>query len=230
MNTMEWLPALAGTFWLGLQTAICPCPLATNIAAISYIGRRMNRPRETIFSGILYAGGQILSYLVLSFVVLVVPIYSGDQLTRFFTSTLHVAIGPIMILVGMVLSGLIDFPIPVTNGEKIKMMVDRFGLWSSFPLGVLFALAFCPTTAAMFLTMLMFSAQAGSVFIFPLTFGLGMSLPVVFFAILLAFQVRWLGNSFHVLERTERIIRPSVGVLFILLGIWFTARTSLGLA
>ncbi len=229
MNTTEWLLALTGTFWLGLQTAICPCPVATNIAAISYIGRRMNRPRETVLSGVLYATGQILVYLALAFVVLVVPIYSGDQLTRFFTSTLHAAMGPILILIGMVLSGLIDFPLPTTNGERIKTIVDRLGLWSALPLGVLFALAFCPTTAAMFLAMLVVSAKVGSVFIFPLIFGLGMALPVVFFAILLAFQVRWLGKTFHVLEKAERIMRLSVGVLFILIGIVFTARIFFGI-
>ena len=32
---------MAGALWLGVVTSISPCPLATNIAAISYIGRKV---------------------------------------------------------------------------------------------------------------------------------------------------------------------------------------------
>ncbi len=226
MNSSEWYMALAGVFWLGMQTSICPCPLTTNIAAISYIGRKAGRPGETVASGILYASGQILAYLCLSFVVLVLPIFSGDQLTRFFSSTLHVVMGPILILIGMVLSGLIHFSLPSINGERMKIMVDRLGFWSAFPLGVLFALAFCPTTAAMFLAMIFVSAKAESIFFFPLAFSIGMVLPVVFFALLFAFQVHWIGKVFNAVKKMEVGMRLFAGTVFILAGVFLTVRMS----
>ncbi len=226
MTPPEYYLALAGVFWLGIQTAICPCPLATNIAAISYIGRRVNRPRETLFSGALYAMGQVLTYLALSFLVLGLPLYgesvSGDQVTRFLTATFHFAVGPTMILIGMILANLIVFPLPGMKRGHTEKWVERFGLWSALPLGMFFTLAFCPTTAAMFLTMLVVSAKAGSVFFFPFVFSLGLSLPVVFLAVLLAFQVHWFGRAYHILEKSERFTRRAAGWIFIAIGVVLT--------
>ncbi|MHC4500997.1 MAG: aromatic aminobenezylarsenical efflux permease ArsG family transporter, partial [Planctomycetota bacterium] len=42
--TVFLLQALSA-FWLGLMTSISPCPLATNIAAISFVSRRIGRTR-----------------------------------------------------------------------------------------------------------------------------------------------------------------------------------------
>ena len=36
----EFIVGVGSALWLGVLTSISPCPLATNIAAISYIGRR----------------------------------------------------------------------------------------------------------------------------------------------------------------------------------------------
>lgn len=57
---MEWLQSLLDNsttpaliaFLLGLLTAVSPCPLATNIAAIGYIGKEVeNRKTGKPFSG-----------------------------------------------------------------------------------------------------------------------------------------------------------------------------------
>ncbi len=223
---MEWSLALAGVFWLGIQTALCPCPLATGLAAIAYIGRRVGHPRETLFSGILYALGQMLAYLALSLVVLGLPFYSGDQVSRFLSLTFHAMLGPVLVLIGMVLTGLVDVSRPLSGCEKtmpaLGSCVERLGFWSAFPLGVFFALAFCPTTAAMYLAMLVLSAKAHSTFLFPLVYGLGLSLPVVFFAVLLTFQIRWFGRAYHFLETAEKFLRNAAGWLLIGIGLILT--------
>ena len=59
---MEWLQTLLDNsstplltaFLLGLITAISPCPLATNIAAIGYIGRDIENRRRIFRNGLLY--------------------------------------------------------------------------------------------------------------------------------------------------------------------------------
>ena len=106
MNATSWYLALAGTFFLGLQTAISPCPLTTNIAAISYIGMRTGKTRTILLTGLFYAIGQIVTYMVLAFLVLGFSLVSGDLMTRFFTATLHALIGPILIVIGMIMTGL----------------------------------------------------------------------------------------------------------------------------
>ena len=39
---ISWL-ALGSALWLGIVTSISPCPLATNVAAISFLARRVGQ-------------------------------------------------------------------------------------------------------------------------------------------------------------------------------------------
>ena len=54
---IPWVTA-AWALWLGVLTSISPCPLATNIAAISFLGRRVGSPRAVLLSGLLYTAGR----------------------------------------------------------------------------------------------------------------------------------------------------------------------------
>lgn len=69
---MEWLqsildngaaPALTA-FILGLLTAISPCPLATNIAAIGFISKNIEDRKAIFMRGIYYTVGRVLAYTV----------------------------------------------------------------------------------------------------------------------------------------------------------------------
>ena len=53
---------LATAFWLGFLTSISPCPLATNIAAISYIGQKMSSPKKVLSAGLLYTAGRAATW------------------------------------------------------------------------------------------------------------------------------------------------------------------------
>ncbi|WP_299220440.1 sulfite exporter TauE/SafE family protein, partial [uncultured Alistipes sp.] len=70
---MEWLqtlldnsttPALTASL-LGLLTALSPCPLATNIAAVGFIGRQIGDRRRVFRNGLLYTLGRIVAYTAL---------------------------------------------------------------------------------------------------------------------------------------------------------------------
>ena len=54
------IPVLSALF-LGLLTAISPCPMATNIAAIAYVSRRVTSRKYAVMTGILYTLGRMLS-------------------------------------------------------------------------------------------------------------------------------------------------------------------------
>ena len=223
MTVDGWI-ALGGVLLSGLLTSISPCPLTLNIAAISYIARRVGRTRDVLLSGLLYAAGQSFAYTALAFLILSLMVAGGDRLTRFLSYTVHGFLGPVLILVGMVLLGLLTFSFGGTNNEKMQKMVDTLGLWSAFPLGVLFALAVCPTTAAMFLAVISLSASVGSTLLLPAVYGLTSALPVIVFAVLLAYQAQRIGRAFQVVTGIDRWLRNATGVLFILLGVWFSLR------
>lgn len=108
---MEWLQTLldGGTapvltaLILGLMTAISPCPLATNIAAMGYIARDMGEPRRSLSRGFLYCIGRMLSYTVLG-IVLISIIKGGSSafgVQSFVAGWGEKIIGPLMLLVGL---------------------------------------------------------------------------------------------------------------------------------
>ena len=57
-------------FILGLLTAVSPCPLATNITAIGFIGKDIENRHRIFINGLLYTLGRILSYTVLGFILI----------------------------------------------------------------------------------------------------------------------------------------------------------------
>jgi len=224
-----------GVFWLGILAAISPCLLAANIAAIAYLGRS----QHVWFAGLLYALGQVLAFWGLTLLVLGIPLFTGDQVSRFLALTLHALLGPLLILIGMVLAGLLRFSLPSWNGEMMQKVTDRFGKWSALPLGMMFALAFCPTTGGLFLGMLaltaekMASAESAAESIVPLMvlpayFGLGTSLPILVFTSILATQRDLLDRTFQRITGIERPARWLTGGIFILAGVWLIIQRFMG--
>ena len=64
------IPLLAA-FFIGLMTAISPCPLATNITAIAFISKKIENSRHTLLVGIVYTLGRMFTYvLIASLIVL----------------------------------------------------------------------------------------------------------------------------------------------------------------
>ena len=61
----EWYLAIGSAFWFGILTSISPCPLATNIAAISFAGRKVGSVPQGLGAGLLYTLGRTLTYTIL---------------------------------------------------------------------------------------------------------------------------------------------------------------------
>ncbi|MCO6454466.1 MAG: sulfite exporter TauE/SafE family protein [Pirellulaceae bacterium] len=225
----EYALALATALWLGLLTSISPCPLATNIAAISYIGHRAGNNRHVFLSGLLYTFGRTLGYVALAMVIVAATL-SVPQLARSLQAWMHLALGPLLILVGMVLLGLLSFDFGGLGlSESLRRRVEGMGVCGALVLGVAFALAFCPTSAALYFgSLIPLSVQSGSSLVLPLVYGVGTAVPVLVFAFILAFSARSLGAAFNVLGQVERWARHLTGVIFIGVGLWFSAKYVFG--
>ena len=211
--------------WLGILTSISPCPLATNIAAISYIGRRVDSFREVFLSGLLYTLGRMLAYLALA-IVLVASVLSVPQISMFLQKYMHILLGPILILVGMFLLGLIQFSMGNSGiSEKTQKRVDSLGIWGALFLGFVFALSFCPTSAALFFgSLIPLSLKANSSVALPVIYGAGTALPVLVFAVLIALSAQSVGKAFNVLSKIEWWARRITGGIFLLIGIYFSLK------
>ncbi len=219
----EMLLASATALWLGVITSISPCPLATNIAAVSYLMKLVEHPRKMFASSLLYIAGRAVTYLALG-ALLVTGILAAPAVSGFLQTYMNKILGPLLILVGMVLVNLISLSFGgrgVSGGMKDR--VDRMGVWGAAPLGMVLALAFCPVSAALFFGSLVpLAAREGSRVWLPLVYGLGTALPVAAFAILLAFGTHVVAKVFHRLTKIELWLRYATGVVFILIGIYLS--------
>ena len=224
MMTLEWWLALGGVTLLGLQTSISPCPLTTNIAAISYITRKVSKSRDVLLSGLLYTLGRTLVYVLLAMLVLSAMLWSGEAMTLFLQTKIHGYLGPVLIVIGLMLLGLLSFNIGGIQGEKMQRIADTLGLWSALPLGAIFALAFCPTSVATFLATIALASQFQSNVLFPTVFGIGTAVPVLIFAGIIALNAQLLGKAFSVMGKIDRGMRTVTGTLFLAVGVWFSLR------
>lgn len=219
----EWFIGLGSAFWFGLLTSISPCPLATNIAAISFIGRRIDRPHAVVATGVLYATGRTIVYVALA-ALLVSSLLSAPGVSHVLQKYMNKIMGPLLILVGMILMGLIVIP---TRGSAIAARVGirahRWGIWGGLPLGITFALAFCPASAALFFGSLVpVSIRYDSRLLLPLAYGLGTALPVILFALAVAAGAGAVARAFQKVAAIERWARTATGIIFIGIGVYFS--------
>ena len=214
---------IASAAWLGILTSITPCPLATNIAAISFIGRRIGSPRAAVATGLLYTLGRTLVYVVLG-TLLVSSLLSAPVVSHLLQKYMNKLLGPILILVGMVLVGLIQFNTKGSRlGERVGKRVETWGIWSGLALGVVFALSFCPGSAALFFGSLVpLAAKCESHLLLPTVYGAGTALPVLVFAILIVLGTRAVGQAFNRITQFEWWARRATGVIFIGIGVYFS--------
>ncbi len=219
---MTWF-ALGSALWLGILTSISPCPLATNIAAISFISRKVGQTSHIALSGLLYVLGRTLAYVALAGLLLTGILASGE-IARFLQRYLNLALGPLVILVGMILLGMIGSGLSMNLAAgSIQEKAAKGGFWWAGLLGLLFALSFCPVSAGLYFGALIpLSAKHGSQLLLPGVYGLGTALPVILFAFLIAFASQHVGKAFNKLSQIERWVRTGTGILFIFAGLYMT--------
>ena len=227
---VELILPLASAFWLGVLTSISPCPLATNIVAISFVSRRVESPRSVLFSGVLYTAGRAATYVLLG-MLLVASLLSAPFISHVLQKYMNAALGPLLILVGMVLLELISFNMGGGLNTTMQKRVEAMGLWGAVFLGVIFALSFCPTSAALFFgSLLPLAVNRQSGILLPAVFGIGTGLPVLIFAGLLGFGANRVAKAYDRIVAFERWARRITGVIFIVVGIYFCLTNIFGVS
>lgn len=230
---MEWLQDLLDNsttpiltaLLLGLLTALSPCPLATNIAAIGYIGKDIEDRRNVFYKGLLYTLGRVVAYTLLG-VVLIVIIRSGASMfgiQKFIATWGELLLGPLLIVVGlfMLFGHRLNLPQFGFSGDGEQIV--RRGGWGAFLIGVLFALSFCPSSGIFYFGMLIpMSATATAGYLLPVVFAVATALPVLIVAWLIAFSAGEIGKFYGRVKTIERWLCLFVGVLFILVGLYQT--------
>ncbi len=217
------LTGFLSALWLGILASISPCPLATNIAAISFLSKRITNPIFVFLAGLTYTLGRMFSYAILG-ILIIKSVLAVPESAQFLQKYVVKAMGPILILTGLVLLEVIKLKFSgFMLSEKHRNALIEAGAPGAFMLGIFFALAFCPISAALFfgsLIPLALSHKMG--IILPFIYGIGTGLPVLFFAVAIAIGVSSLNRWFSKLTVLELYMRKITGAIFILVGVYYT--------
>ena len=227
---MEYALAIGSAFWFGILTSISPCPLATNIAAISFVGRKIGSAPAVLAAGVLYACGRTIAYASLG-ILLAGGLTAAPEVSHLLQKYMNLLMGPLLILVAMVLLKLLTLPaISGGIGERLWIRVERMGIAGAGLLGSIFALSFCPTSAVLFFgSLLPLAIKFNSGLLLPAIYGMATGLPVLFFAFLLAFGVNQFGRTYHRLAMFELWAQRITGIIFLLIGLYFTFAVTMGI-
>jgi len=210
---------------LGLMAAVGPCTMATNVASIAYISRRITDRRYAVLASLLYSLGRMITYTLLGILIIAIGL-EIPAIRNFLENVGTYVLGPLLIIAGILML-LID-RFSFGGGGKLAALgnkVSDWGLLGALLMGIIFALAFCPYSAVLFFAVLipMALTSTGGVFLPPL-FAVGTGLPVILFGVLIAVGVtavsRWVNN----LGKAEKVMRIIMAVIFIAVGIYYLTQ------
>lgn len=222
--------AVASAIWLGVLTSISPCPLATNIAATSVLARRLGSRRRAAIGIGAYTLGRVCAYLLLAG-ILFCGLSSMPALSAFLRQEVLPLVGPILILAGMAVLGWLPLPFDLKFGSvDTTDRLSRWGLAGEFLLGGLFALSFCPVSAALFFGSLIPLAAASSVsYTAVFLYGIGSALPVAVFSFLAIFSAVSAGKALQRVQQLQKGALKLTGAVLIIVGCWLTVSDTLEL-
>jgi len=221
---MKMTTPVVTAFLLGLLTAVSPCPLATNITAIGYISKDIESRHRIFWNGIVYTLGRVVTYTALG--IILIPILrqgaSMFAIQKAISKYGEMFIAPLLILVGIFMLDLIKLKLPAFSVGGVKLKEKSKGFTGALLLGILFSMAFCPTSGVFYFGMLMpMSAAESGGYWLPVVFAIATGLPVMVVAWIVAYSISGVGRFYNTMQTFERWFRKVVAVLFILVGVYY---------
>ena len=217
---------LIAAFFIGLMTAISPCPLATNITAIAYISKKIDSGKKTLLTGFVYTLGRMFTYVLFAALIVYIGV-NVQAISLFLQKYGEKILGPLLIFMGLVMLNIIKLPSLKSKDKinKIKERLSERGYLGSFLLGVLFALAFCPFSAVLFFGMLIpLALKYSDAFLIPSIFSFATGIPVIIFAFILTFSVSKIGKVMNKIQTFEKYMRYLIAGVFVIVGMYYTWR------
>lgn len=214
---------LLSAFFLGLMTAISPCPLATNITAIGFISKDIESQKKVFINGLVYTLGRAVSYTTIGLIFFFGV--SQFEISGALQQWGEKLLGPLLIIIGLFMLGILKLTIPGIGSLTEKMEnKSNNGFWGVLLLGIVFALAFCPYSGVLYFGMLIpMTVSSASGLFLPISFAIATGIPVIIFAWLIAFSVGSIGNLYNKIKTFEIWFRRIIAVVFIGVGIYQSA-------
>ncbi|WP_340820616.1 aromatic aminobenezylarsenical efflux permease ArsG family transporter [Methanolobus sp. WCC4] len=215
---------LIAAFFIGLMTAVSPCPLATNITSIAYMSKEIDNGRHVLTVGMIYTLGRMTAYMLVASSIIWIGI-SSQNIALVLQKNGELLLGPFLLILGILMITADRFP-SFKGGSVTSALGDKLknkGYVGGFLLGFIFALSFCPFSAVLFFGMLIpIALAAQDPIIIPSIFAIATALPVLFFSILLVYSASRVGkfvNRIHIIEKGMRML---AALIFIIVGLYYS--------
>lgn len=201
---------------LGLIGALAPCQITGNMSAITFYGSRTLH-RSSIWQEIMFfMMGKVVVFSGLGLLAWLLGQSFETKMTLYFP-IFRQAIGPMLLLTGVVLIGLVKFTFLQRLSSKLPPIVKEGNL-GAFLMGASFSIAFCPTMFVLFFVWLMpIVASTSYGFILPSIFGVATAVPLIIMLLLL-----YVFNAKRLIVRTSmkmgRSMQMIAGLLLLLVG------------
>jgi cytochrome c-type biogenesis protein len=165
----------------------------------------------------------MITYVVLG-VVLVSSASLIPAVANFLQKYMNIILGPFLFFLGVVLLDILPMNLQgisvLTNGLRAR--VENAGIWGAGILGIVFALSFCPVSAALFFgSLFSLAVNHESKIIIPALYGVGTAIPVLGFALLIALSAGLVGRVYNALalfalwaKRITAIVFMGAGILY----------------
>ena len=211
-------------FLLGLLTAVSPCPLATNITAIGFISKDINNRNRIFTNGVLYTLGRVLAYSALGAILIAILRKGADMfaIQKGISEWGELLLAPALVLIGLFMLFGDKLQLPRFGFSATEKTEKLKGSWGSLLLGILFAMAFCPTSGLFYFGMLipMAAIETGG-YLLPIAFAVATALPVIVVSWLLAFSVKSIGSFYGKMQTVQKWLNWLVGGLFVAIGLYY---------
>ena len=224
------LPAALTAVWLGVLTSISPCPLASNIVALSYLGKEFDKRGSALISGGSYTLGRSIAYVFVGALV-VAGLLSTSSLSNFLQVWTNKILGPLLIFLALILLEWVRLPsVDLAPGDRLERLT-RGGSPGAAALGFVFALSFCPVSAALFFgSLIPLAVTQESSLLIPALFGFGTAAPVAFFAVMIAFGARSVAKNYDRISQFSLQAKRITAIVFILAGLYYVLTYWLGVS
>ena len=217
------VPAITA-FILGILTAVSPCPLATNITAIGFISKDIENRQRIFLNGMLYTLGRVIAYTLLG-IILISILKEGASvfgIQKAVGKWGELLLGPLLLIIGLFMLFGSRLNLPKFGFDGKGEGLAKKGGWGAFLLGVLFAMAFCPSSGVFYFGMLIpMSVTATAGWMLPILFAVATALPVLVVAWILAFSVEKVGEFYGKMQVIQKWLNIIVGGLFVIIGIYY---------
>jgi len=216
---------ILSVIWLGILTSISPCPLATNIAATTYIGKQIKSRYATVLAAVAYTIGRTIAYMLIS-ILIIAGLISIPGVSSFLQQHMNQILGPVLLISGLFILDLVPLKMPnIGYDTGMLQKLGDSGFFGAVALGFLFALSFCPVSAALFFgSVIPVALKFQSAIFLPFCYGIGTAAPVIGFAVIIAYSSRFAGIFFNKLSVAERWLRRITGALFVIIGLYFCLK------